>query len=73
MKDGEKIKPRPIRTKLYVWGLVMLWTGCVVASLVWNKEPKRNETKEVISISTAPFRDIDRSLGNRLSYTHGLL
>ncbi len=73
MKDGEKIKPRPIRTKLCVWGLVMLWTGCVVASLVWNKEPKRNETKEVISISTAPFRDIDRSLGNRLSYTHGLL
>ena len=73
MNDGKTIRPRSIRAKLYLWGLVMVWTGCVVTSLVWNKEPKRNEIKEIISISTTPFRDIERSFDNRLSFTHGFL
>jgi len=73
MQDGEKIMPRSIRTKLYVWGLVMVWTGCIVTSLVWIKPQKIKGPEEVISIPMTPFRDIDRSFGNRLSFTHGFL
>ncbi len=73
MKNGIKTKPRPIRTKLYVWGLVMVWTGCVVTSLAWIKPQKIKGPEEVISIPNTSFRDIDRSFVYRLSFTHGFL
>ncbi len=51
MKNENKVKSQPIHMRLYIWMLVVVWTGCVLASLGWNLVQQRKETLEVARTS----------------------